>query len=52
MNKKRRRCYECGKPSFGFRCRDCFKKDKGHTLTKVYNGRRRNPYIKVKEIGV
>jgi len=27
MNKRPRKCMECGKPSYGRRCMECFKKE-------------------------
>jgi len=31
---KTRTCYECGKPSFGHRCNDCYTKDKGARVNR------------------
>ena len=34
MRKKNRKCIECGKPSFGRRCKECFTKGSYSALSK------------------
>lgn len=45
-NNKTRRCKECGTPSSGHLCRSCWAKDKGKTVSRAYNDRKRNPYLR------